>query len=91
MIFYKGLLTEIAISDGLIQFHGDQQYNPIKKGFWGFYYSIDGDPRIVDYSEDSKLVKGDSGWSVSTETTDYYRTENIKENFYYYEGKYSES
>ncbi len=90
-IFHKELLTEITIKDNLIQYHGDQQYSPVKKGFWGLYYSIDGDPKIVGYSEDSKLVEGDGGWSISTKTTDYYRTENIRENFYYYEGKYAES
>ena len=51
----------------------------------GFYYSPDDEPAIVGWAWNmGKLVEEGDGYSCSDGTDNYYYTERICENFYYY-------
>lgn len=79
-------ISEIVVNDSNIQYCGNWRNSPVKGGFWGFYYSFDGAPQIVNVYHSGPLEKDGSGWSCSQKDSMEYYTEKITGDFYYYEG-----
>ncbi len=85
----KGI-TEIERIDGVIDFSCGGKGNVASGAYYGFYYTEDDLPKVsflgyVSYDEEDLKPEG-NGYCY--DAYDYYYTEKITDNFYYYEAHY---
>ena len=86
-----GTITEIKKNNNMVDFMCDESKfeKIVSSNFWGFYYSLDGNPHIAWKGEENEslLKKDEGGWSyVLDEQYTWYYTGKLDDNFFYYMG-----
>lgn len=83
-------IEDVKKHNEAIEFYCGGKGNVASGVYYGFYYSNDSLPKVSFMSylfyDESDLIKEKDGFSCSE--VDYYYTEKIKNNFYYYEAHY---
>ena len=84
------VLGTIKSSEGIDFYCGGKGIAPSSQDY-GFYYTEDDLPKAiwcgVKYCDDSFLVEDGDGYSTDYQHN-YYYTEKIRDNFYYYEARF---
>ena len=86
----KGIEDVSVLEEGVDFYCGGKGIAPSSQDY-GFYYTEDDLPKAiwcgVKYCDDSLLVKDGDGYSTDFQHN-YYYTEKIMDNFYYYEAHF---
>ena len=83
----KGL-ESVKEKDGIIYFYCEGKGNVVSGAYYGFYYTTDNLPKVLPFVlfDEDDLVPHNNGFCF--DKYDYYYTEKIRDNFYYFEQQY---